>query len=269
MLDKCAQIWDDVRKNTPLVHCITNYVTVNDVANIILAGGASPAMVEHPQEAYDFARIASALYLNLGTLTSEQELAMVEAVKGAASNRVPVIVDPVACGVIPRKVEVLKKLGVNSGAIACIKGNSAEIKSLAGFEANARGVDSIDKGEGMEDACQSLAKLNKVVVAATGEVDVVADGTRMACIKNGTPLFGAITGAGCMAGGLVAACIGVAPGERWLATITGLIAYNIAGERASGLSKENPGTFRGLLFDQLYKLRGSEFLKEAKVEWIS
>ncbi len=132
MLRKCAEIWDEVRIKTPLVHCITNYVTINDVANIILASGASPAMVENPKEAGDFARISSALYLNLGTLTGEQEMAMLEAVKGAAFA-VPVIVDPVACGVIPRKVEMLKRL-IENGKIACIKGNSAEIKSLAGVE---------------------------------------------------------------------------------------------------------------------------------------
>lgn len=266
MIEKCACIWDEVRVKTPLVHCISNYVTVNDVANIILASGASPAMVEHPGEAGDFARIAGALYLNLGTLTGEQEMAMIEATKGAAAAEVPLIIDPVACGVIPRKIAVIEKLHAE-GKLACIKGNSAEIKSLAGVTAHARGVDSVDQGEGLEEAGRSLAEKKKVVVAATGPEDVVTDGKRVAVVKNGTGLFSSITGAGCMVGGVVAACIAAAADRTWLAAVTGIIAFNIAGERAARLSGDNPGTFRNILFDQLYNLRGQDILKEARAEW--
>ncbi|MDD3364700.1 MAG: hydroxyethylthiazole kinase [Syntrophomonas sp.] len=268
MLRKCAEIWDKVRLKTPLVHCMTNYVTINDVANIILASGASPAMVDNPKEVGHFARISSALYLNLGTLTDEKELAMLEAVKGASFTGVPVIVDPVACGVIPRKMEILKRLIAN-GKVTCIKGNSAEIKSLAGVQSQARGVDSLDQGEGLDQACQTLAEKKQMVVAATGAVDVVADYQRLAFLRNGTSLFGSITGAGCMVGGVVAACIGGAPLEPWLATITGLTAFNIAGEQAVKVSGENPGSFRTILFDKLYHLRGEDIIKEAQVDWRS
>ncbi|MEA4926614.1 MAG: hydroxyethylthiazole kinase [Syntrophomonadaceae bacterium] len=267
MLNKCAEIWDEVRVKGPLVHCITNYVTVNDVANIILAGGASPAMVESPDEAGDFARISQALYLNMGTLTSEQELAMLEAVKGADISGVPIIVDPVACGVIAHRVELLKKIREH-GKIACIKGNGAEIKSLAGIAAQVRGVDSLDAGEGLEPACVMLAEKEQNVVAATGIVDVIADNKQnLALIKNGSPLFTSITGAGCMVGGVVSACIGARPGETWLAVATGLLAFNIAGEQAAQASGPNPGTFRSRLFDQLYQLRGADIIQKARVEW--
>lgn len=267
MLNKCAEIWDEVRAKGPLVHCITNYVTITDVANIILASGASPAMVESPQEAGDFARISSALYLNLGTLTGEQELAMLQAVKGCVSTGAPIIVDPVACGVIPRKAEMLKRI-IENGKVACIKGNIAEIKSLAGLKSEARGVDSLDQGEGLEDACQKLAEMQQTVVAATGAVDVISDYKQnLALIKNGTSLFSSITGAGCMVGGVVSACIGSAPQEPWLATVTGLIAFNIAGERAAKVSGKNPGTFHSLLFDKLYNLQGADLAREAQIEW--
>lgn len=156
MIEQCANIWGKVKSQNPLVHCITNYVTVNDVANTILASGASPAMVEHPAEAFDFANIAGSLYLNLGTLTGEQEEAMIEAVKGANYKSVPLIIDPVACGVIPRKVEVINKISAN-GKISVIKGNAAEIKSLAGVEAQAKGVDSLDTGEDLDEVCKELA----------------------------------------------------------------------------------------------------------------
>ncbi len=267
MLEKCAEIWDEVKKKKPLVHCMTNYVTMNDVANVILAGGGSPAMVDYPDEVINFASISQAVYLNLGTLTGEKELAMLEAVKAVVDKGVPVIIDPVACGVIPRKAEVLKKL-LNSGQITSIKGNSAEIKSLAGLEAHARGVDSLDSGEGLDQACRIVAKKENLIVAATGEIDIVADQNRIANINNGTFLFERITGAGCMVGGIIAACIGAVPLEPWLATITGLCAFNIAGERAAKISGENPGSFRTVIIDNLYHLSGNDIIKEAKVEWI-
>ncbi|MEN6461547.1 MAG: hydroxyethylthiazole kinase [Syntrophomonas sp.] len=267
MIEKCAEIWDEVRVKHPLIHCITNYVTINAVANVILASGASPAMAENPSETRDFAAIAQALYLNVGTLTVEQELAMIEAIKGANAHSVPVVVDPVACGVIPRKLEVINKLS-KSGKIGCYKGNIAEIKFLAGVESQARGVDSLDSGEGLEQACLALARKEQLVVAATGEIDVVADTQNVARLNNGTHLFEYITGAGCMVGGVVAACIGAVPAEPWLATITALTAFNIAGERAAKISGDAPGTFHSLLFDKLFQLKGADIGKEARVEWL-
>lgn len=267
MIKKCAEIWDEVKIKHPLIHCITNYVTINAVANVILSSGASPAMAENPAETEAFAAIAQALYLNVGTLTVEQEQAMLEAMKGAAAHSVPVVVDPVACGVIPRKLEVINKLS-KAGKISCYKGNIAEIKFLAGVESQARGVDSLDSGEGLEQACLALAKQEQLVVAATGEIDVVADSHNVARLKNGTHLFGYITGAGCMVGGVAAACIAAAPTEPWLAAITALTAFNIAGERAAKISGEAPGTFHSLLFDKLFQLKGDDIIKEAHIEWL-
>ncbi|MDD3879342.1 MAG: hydroxyethylthiazole kinase, partial [Syntrophomonas sp.] len=169
MLKYCAEIWDEVRNRRPLVHCITNYVTVNDVANIILAAGASPAMVEYPAEASGFAPLASALYFNLGTLTGEQEAAMLEGRWAAASRGVPLILDPVACGVIGRKVDLIERIK-SLGKIQVLKGNIAEIKSLAGLAGQAQGVDSLDTGEGLQEACLQLAAKEKLIAAATGEV---------------------------------------------------------------------------------------------------
>lgn len=266
MLEKCSQIWDEMRRTKPLVHCITNYVTVNDVANIILCAGGSPAMVEHPDEAGQFVGFAQALYLNLGTLTGEQEAAMLAASRQAAVKGVPLIIDPVACGVIPRKLQVLGQIR-QTGQITLLKGNIAEIKSLAGLQGQARGVDSMDSGEGLEGACRQLAKQENAIVAATGAIDVVASGDKAAQISNGSSLFQNITGAGCMVAGVMAACIGTPGTDPFLASITGLLAYNIAGERAAAQAAENPGTFRQLLFDRLYNLAGQDILREAKVKW--
>ncbi len=265
MLDYCAEIWDEVRSRRPLVHCITNYVTVNDVANIILAAGASPAMVEHPAEAIEFAPLAQALYFNLGTLTGEQEAAMLEGRWAAASRRVPLVLDPVACGVIGRKVGLIERMK-SLGRIQVLKGNTAEMKSLAGLAARAIGVDSVDKGEGLEEACLQLAIKNRLVAVGTGEIDVVAEEDRYARIHNGTPLFQSITGAGCMAGGVIASCVAAAPEEAWWASITGLLAFNLAGERAASHSGNRPGTFRTLIFDELFVLKGEELVREGRVE---
>ncbi len=266
MLGKCAQIWDKVKIKKPLVHCISNYVTVNDVANIIMASGASPAMCEHPREAGDFACMAQAVYFNLGTLSDEQEVAMRETLKTVTGKGIPVIIDPVACGVIPRRKEILARL-FQLGPITAIKGNTAEIKSLAGIASHARGVDSLDSGEGIEKACRIIARREKTLVAASGKIDLVTDGDRMAYIKNGTSMFANITGAGCMLGGVIAACEGTVPGEPWLASITALCAFSIAGEKAAQLSGNNPGTFHSLLFDKLFNLRAEDIRKEARVEW--
>lgn len=266
MLEKCAQIWEEMRKTKPLVHCITNYVTVNDVANIILCAGGSPAMVEHPEEAGQFVNLAQALYLNLGTLTAAQEAAMLAACRQAAIKQLPLIIDPVACGVIPLRQQFLDKIR-RTGQITLLKGNIAEIKSLAGLQAQARGVDSTDSGEGLEAACRQLAKQENSIVAATGAIDIVAESDRTAQLSNGSSLFQNITGAGCMVAGVMAACIGTTEADPFLASITGLTAYNIAGERAAARAGANPGTFRQLLFDSLYNLTGQDIMREAKVKW--
>ncbi|MGE5391721.1 MAG: hydroxyethylthiazole kinase [Deltaproteobacteria bacterium] len=267
MLERCGEIWDQVKASRPLIHCITNYVTVNAVANSILAIGASPAMCEHPREAGDFVRLAGGLYLNLGTLTVEQEQAMTAAAIGAREVGIPLLIDPVACGVIPRKIEVLKSLMMR-GKATVIKGNSAEIKSLAGLQASARGVDSMDSGEGLAEACMGLSEKFDAVIAGTGEVDVIAAPGHLARIYNGTVMFREITGAGCMAGGVMTACLAVAPKEAWLASITGLLAFSLAGQKAAERSGINPGSFRIMLDDELHRLSGHDILEEGKVEWL-
>lgn len=265
MLESCAQIWETVRNKNPLIHCITNIVTVNDVANVLLASGASPAMVEHPEEAADFAAMASGLYLNLGTITPEQVQGILAAAGSAKKNSVPVVVDPVACGVLARRAQLLEEI-MSVGRVDVIKGNTAEIKSLAGEESLARGVDSLESSN-IDTPAIKLSQSKKCIIAATGKVDTITDGTRLAHIHNETPLFSSITGAGCMVGAVVAACVAVYPEDRWLATVTALCAFAIAGERAAKTSVTGPGSFRAALFDQLFNLRGENLIQEAKIQW--
>ena len=137
-----------MREKTPLIHCITNYVTINDCANILLAFGASPVMCEAYDEVYDFALLSSALYINLGTLTKEQETAAILASTSAKNHNIPVVIDPVGCPAMKRKVEVINRIA-EVGKIDIIKGNIGEIKFLAGMNSETRGVDSLDDGKKM------------------------------------------------------------------------------------------------------------------------
>lgn len=263
-MDKVSAVLTDMRKKVPLVHCITNYVTINDCANILLSYGASPAMCEAYDEVFDFAKISSALYINLGTLTKEQEEAIVLASISAKNHNVPVVLDPVACGAIPRKIDVINKI-LQIGRIDVIKGNIGEIKFLAGETSNVRGVDSLDDGDGALDSCIKLAKKYNCVVAASGREDFITDGTRSATIQNGTEMLTKITGAGCMLGALCAATAGASQ-DKFISTVTALLSMNIAGEEAYESAKV-PGSFKVKLIDFIYELNEENLKKKGRVIW--
>jgi hydroxyethylthiazole kinase len=267
MLSQIAQVLKDVRESTPLVQCITNYVTINDCANILLGFGASPAMCEAQEEVEQFVGLASALYLNLGTLTGEQKEAALLAARKAAELGKPVVLDPVACGAIPRKVAVSREL-LESARISVIKGNIGEIKSLAGFSGRMRGVDSLDEGEGVVDACRELALKYRTVVVATGKRDIISDGERCCVIDNGHQLLTLITGAGCMAGALTAATAAVGT-DLLVSSAAAIMAICLAGERAAAsLERPLPGSFRVKLFDAIYCLTGDDILQGGKIRWM-
>ncbi len=264
MINNVIDILKDVRKNTPLVQAITNYVTINDCANILLCFGASPAMCEARSEVEEFVNLISALYINIGTLTEEQEAAALLAAKKASALNKPIVLDPVACGAISRKTDITMKL-LESAKISVIKGNTGEIKSLAGYQGKMRGVDSIDDGDDVVEACKALAAKYGTVVAATGKTDVVTDGDRTCLIENGTPILTLVTGAGCMAGALTAAAAGVSQ-DRFLSTAAALTAMGLAGEMAANaIEGVLPGTFRMKLFDYVYSMTAEDVLKGGKL----
>ncbi len=253
-----------MREKTPLIHCITNYVTINDCANILLSFGASPAMCEAYDEVYDFTSLSSALYINLGTLTKEQETAAVLASTSAKNHNVPVVMDPVGCPAMKRKIEVINRIA-EVGRIDIIKGNIGEIKFLAGMNSETRGVDSLDDGKDALEACIKLAQKYNCIVAATGEVDFVSDGKRSSIIKNGTKMLTKVTGAGCMLGALCAAtCANFE--DKLISTTSAILAMNIAGEKAYEKA-QLPGSFRIALIDSIYTLSDEEIWKRGNVEW--
>mgnify|MGYP006266819055 CR=1 FL=1 len=253
-----------LRAQTPLVHTITNYVTINDLANSLLALGASPAMVESAQEAYGFSTISSAVYLNLGTLTDEQKKAMLKAVEGAMEKNVPVIIDPVAAGAIPSKVSFVEEIR-KAGKLSVVKGNLGEIKTLVGMQGKTRGVDSIDEGSDAAEACSQLAREWNCVVVASGKQDTISNGSETWLVDNGSSMLQLITGSGCMLGALVAAFCGA--GHDYLqASVAACISMGVAGEGAEATEKGKlPGSFRTNLIDQLYLLNATLLKEKAKV----
>lgn len=266
MLGKIANTLKTVRERIPLVQAITNYVTINDCANILLCFGASPAMCEAKTEVEEFVGLISALYINIGTLNEEQKEAAVLAAKRATELNKPIVLDPVACGAISRRVEVTKEL-LECAKISVIKGNIGEIKFLAGYTGKVRGVDSIDDGQGAVEACKSLAKQYNTVVAATGETDIISDGERTCLIQNGTPMLTLITGSGCMAGALTAATAG-ASDDKFVSSAAAIMAMALAGEMAANsLEKVLPGTFRARLFDYIYTMTEEDILKRGRIVW--
>lgn len=265
MLNNIADVLRNVREKTPLVQAITNYVTINDCANILLCFGASPAMCEAKTEVEDFVGLISALYINIGTLNEEQKEAAVLAARKASALNKPVVLDPVACGAIPRKMEVIKEL-LDVAKISVIKGNTGEIKFLAGHAGKVRGVDSIDDGQGAVEACRTLARRYSTVVVATGEADIITDGERACLVHNGTRMLTMITGAGCMAGALTAAAAGVSA-DKYVSSAAAILAMGLAGEMAANsLEKDLPGTFRARLFDYMYNIREYDILNRGKVQ---
>jgi hydroxyethylthiazole kinase len=266
MTAKAAGIVEAVRNLNPLIDCITNFVTVNDCANILLAFGASPAMCDAFDGSYDFARISGALYINLGTYLKEHETAAIEAALGAKRAGIPVVLDPVGCGAIPRGKDLFRHLHEIAG-VDIIKGNMGEIMALAGLEAEVKGVDSGGDIAGIGEAAKGLAEKYRCVVAATGREDVVTDGRQLIRVRNGTELLTRITGAGCMAGalcGAAAAAAKVSGSGMFCAALAGIMAMAIAGEMAAEKTSL-PGSFRVALFDSMYTLNGKTIRERGKL----
>ncbi len=252
-----------VRKRNPLVVHYTNEVTINDCANAALAIGASPIMGDAIEEAADLIAMSSAVVLNIGKMHAPQIPLYLAVGKIANELRKPIVLDPVGVFASKHRTDFVAEL-LDTVKFDVIKGNAAEILFLAGQEAQGKGVDASDDIELDIGILQNFANETEAVVAATGKVDVIADGNRALQIYNGSPKLKSVTGTGCMTASLVGSYAGVAE-DPFIAAAMGVVSIALSGELAD---RNNPGigTFKVQLFDQLYGLDEQILNNGAKVE---
>ncbi len=258
-----GEVFQKLRDLKPLVHHITNWVTIYDCANMTRAFGALPVMAHAKEEAAEMASIASALVLNIGTLTPELIDAMVLAGKSANRKGIPVVLDAVGVGATKlRDGEALRLL--SSIRIDIIKGNSSEIARLSGMEVTTKGVESAKVDADMVSVAKNLAGRYKCAVAVTGKQDIVTDGKKVYLINNGHEMMGCMVGTGCMAASIIGAFAGVEK-DCAKAAAYALASFGIAGELAAAKSK-GPGSFHENFYDEAYNLTAEKIEKMAKIE---
>jgi hydroxyethylthiazole kinase len=241
-----------VRTARPLVHHLTNWVTIYDCANVVKVLGASPVMAHAPEEVADMVGLASALVLNIGTLTVQMVEAMKKAARGANDRGIPVVLDVCGAGATPfrdqKSLELLTEVRID-----IIKGNASEVARVSGAAVRTRGVDAAEVAQDLKEVARSLARSRRATVVITGETDIVADATRLFLVHNGHPLMSQVVGTGCMAASLIGTFAAVCPDDPARAAASALVAFGVAAETAAPLS-QGPATFKEKLFDGLYNL---------------
>lgn len=263
-MEKYAAILNNVRAKNPLVHQITNYVTVNDCANITICAGASPVMSHAVSDVADMVKIADALVLNIGTLDEKQIEGMLAAGSAAVKKNIPIVLDPVGVGATPYRTETAQRL-IRELKISVIKGNAGEIGSLAGAAADVRGVDSLSLSGDTKEVAKRLALATGAVVVVSGAEDIISDGKRIVGITNGHLLMSKVSGTGCMASAICAAFAASAL-DITDGCLSAMAAIGIAGEIAAGISSVlGPASFKPLMFDALYTLTSRQFIETARI----
>ena len=244
-----------IQSGAPLVHCITNIVVAGFTANVLLAVGASPAMIENDHEAAEFAAMAEALLVNLGTLSDERARACRAAAQSAQAAGTPWVLDPVAVGPLAYRTALATDLLTFSPTV--IRGNASEVLSLAGAAGAGRGVDSTASAEAALPTASELARRTGAVVAVSGKVDYITDGETVVEVRTGHELMTQVTGVGCALGALVAAACAVED-SALAAALSATSLLTVAAERAAAVSA-GPGSFAVALIDELAGL-GEETL---------
>jgi hydroxyethylthiazole kinase len=260
-----ADLLSEVRKKRPLVHHITNSVSINDCANITLCIGAAPVMAEAPEEACEMVAMADALVLNIGTLTEQQVNAMLEAGHRANECDIPVILDPVGAGATRMRTGAALTL-IDRLDIAVLKGNAGEIGALAGAGGKVRGVDSQGAGGDAIAIARAFAKDSGLTVVVSGATDIITDGSRVLLVDNGHEMMGRLSGTGCMAGSLSGAFAAVSA-DYVISSAAALAAFGLAGEMAAPQAA-GPYSFRTALFDKLAVMGPADLSRGARVRFV-
>ena len=246
----------ELRSQNPLVHCITNYVAMNIAANVVLAAGASPAMVHAPEEMAEFTPICGGLTINIGTLSESWLASMTAAAKTANTHNIPWVLDPVAHFITEYRKGAAQSLLAKSPAI--IRGNASEILALAGKAGAGKGADSGDSVLAAKGAAKTLAVQFGTVVAITGPVDYLTDGDRQSEVLGGSALMPQITALGCSQTALMGAY--AATGPAFDAALAALAHFKVAGTAAAKLAK-GPGSFQMHFLDSLANTQPADLAK--------
>lgn len=251
-----------VRQKSPLVHNITNYVVMNTTANALLAIGASPVMAHAIEEVKDMVAIASALVINMGTLSEKWVDAMLLAGIAAHEKGIPVVFDPVGVGATPYRNQVAALI-ISTCKPSIIRGNASEIMSLAKESITTKGVDSTASSNSALDAAKRLALETGAVVVISGEEDFITDGKTVHSVKNGSPLMPKVTGMGCTATAIVGAFAAVNR-DMLAAATTAMTVMGVAGEMGAQKA-DGPGTMQLHFLDTLYNLTPETLAERAKI----
>lgn len=271
-----GKMLENVRGKKPLIHNITNYVTVNDCANILLACGASPIMSDDIGEVEEITALCSGLVINIGTLNQRTIPAMLAAGKKANALGHPTVLDPVGAGASKLRTETALSL-LRGIRFSVIRGNISEIKTLAGASGSTKGVDADVSDAVTEDHLQEavafakdFARQTGAVIAITGAIDIVADADRAFCIFNGNPMMSLVTGTGCQLSALTAAFVCANQDEVLSAAAAAVTTMGVCGELAFGRLAPEDGnaTYRNYIIDAVSHIRGDVLEKYAKYQII-
>ena len=266
---------DNLKRNTPLVHNITNYVTVNDCANVLLACNASPIMADDVREVEDITAICQALVINIGTLNERTIESMVKA--GRKSNELnhPVILDPVGAGASRFRTETTFHL-LSEVKFTVIRGNISEIKTVYAGSGNTKGVDADLSDEVTEENlidtvkfAQHLSHKTRAIIVITGAIDIVVDQSKAYVIRNGHSSMSRITGTGCMLTALIGAFCAANEEQRMEAVAVAVSAMGICGELAYMKTQNTEGGTSSLkihLLDYISKLTPELLEAHSKIE---
>ena len=259
---KFSDLFARLREKRPLVHHITNYVTVNDCANITISTGAAPVMADAPEEVCEMVMYAGALVLNIGTLNKGQIESMILAGGMANDRKIPVVLDPVGAGATRFRTDSAQRL-LDELEITILKGNAGEVGILAGAESKVRGVDSHGITGDVVKIARNFAKEAGITVVVSGITDIVTDGKRILLVDNGHPMMGSISGTGCMAASVTGAFAAVSD-DPVIASAAALAAFGIAGEKAASGAR-GPYSFKVALFDEMAALEPEDIASGAKI----
>ncbi|MCJ7859833.1 MULTISPECIES: hydroxyethylthiazole kinase [unclassified Blautia] len=298
MRQRILQLRKRIKEEKPLIHCITNPISIHDCANVVLAVGARPIMAEHPAEVTDITASAGALMLNLGNITDARIESMKRSMRTAMENKIPVLLDLVGVACSDLRLDLAREL-LSIGHPAVLKGNMSELLAVSGLPSHAIGIDAgaqdaltAENMETVSEVLRAFSRSNQAIVLATGKQDFVTDGERVVLVQNGSAALSGITGTGCMVGALTAAflpgCedniakemtdsieVGVRSGVEMelngksgnylAAAVLGTALMGIAGEEAEKISR-GPGSFQVNLLDEIYGLSDRQLLNLLKIE---